>query len=655
MMGVLLAALLFTFPARAQQDVLPANTVSAGQVPGQGSDRLGIAHISFSTEITPAERYHQALALGAGWNRWPLYWNHVETAPGEFNWSEYDRQVRDDLAFGLNINAILIGVPAFFQEDDVMQGLNAPVFEDGTDVPEPGKALNPDNPWVNFVYAAVKRYKPGGELGLSEGITVWEVWNEPDLPAFWQGSIREYARLLKISYLTIKFADPDAQVMVGGLLYPTENNWLAQILNIYARDPMAANHNQFMDIVAIHNYSDPWRSGWLGLYARETLEAYGIERPVWLNETGVAVWDDYPGPVWEPTSVNRATRTQQAWFFIQSAAYAWAYDVEKVFYHQLYDDCGDQPAGTNFTPHQGEQCTTDAPCFGDAFGLYRNTSAALCFSWHPEAGTARPVARAYRLVAEIFGAEPFDNGEQVYLDNRVITLTFERPRTGERLMVMWNRTFDPVTLALEAEGNNAELLSLESQQLIMPDDDGFYQIPLPPAEPDNFANLQPLTDAAIGGMPFILIERPGDSTELTALNLDDALNAVQAAVVAPVAAVPGAVAPGTVGTLPPVRPTVDPAGDRVPPTAQVLALPPVSPSTFTVRWEGQDNSGIDYYLIWVRINGGEWTPWVETPLTSADYTGVSGNTYEFAAWAVDLAGNWSTNTNLQLQAGTRVE
>ena len=95
--------------------------------------------------------------------------------------------------------------------------------------------------------------------------------------------------------------------------------------------------------------------------------------------------------------------------------------------------------------------------------------------------------------------------------------------------------------------------------------------------------------------------------------------------------------------------------DTAPPTAYVLELSEVSEPTFVVSWGGADNSGIASYLIWVRVNGGEWHPWLNTLDTSATYTGSPGNTYEFAAWAVDLAGNWSENIDLQPQASTRVE
>ncbi|MCC6803426.1 MAG: hypothetical protein IT319_11110, partial [Anaerolineae bacterium] len=52
--------------------------------------------------------------------------------------------------------------------------------------------------------------------------------------------------------------------------------------------------------------------------------------------------------------------------------------------------------------------------------------------------------------------------------------------------------------------------------------------------------------------------------------------------------------------------------------------------------------------------GGTWEKWLETSAVQADYAGASGSTYEFALWAVDLAGNWSENIDLVPQAVTTV-
>lgn len=640
------------------------------------ADRLGIAHISTASDLTPIERYQQALLLGAGWNRWPLYWNWVQPAANVWDWTDYDRQVRYDLAHGLQINAILLGIPDFYGDGDSIQGLHEPIFFDGTDDPAPGKAINPANPWARFVYAAVNRYQPGGELAAEAdlppgaGIRVWEVWNEPDLEDFWRGGVQDYARMLKVAYITVKQADPQAQVMFGGLLYPTQRNFMARVLNIFANDPQADDFNWYFDIAAVHSYADPWRSGWLVLYVRQTMIEFGLRRPIWLNETGVPVWDDYPGPVWQPLSPARASSEQQAHYLIQSAVYAWAEGAEKVFFHQLYDDCGDQPAGTDFPVHNGELCDpTDATvlCAGDAHGMFRNVTGSVCFSQHPAPGTPRPVTRAYRLLAEVFGREPFEAARrQPFIEDRFATFVFERPHSGQRITVMWNRSVRPGTLRLPAAGQNGQLISLDGQFLALPDIDGAYSIPLPPADPQQVPTRQAVTAATsddndngeaaesvpgwlpIGGAPYILIEQVGGQVTPISVNLDVLDVPPPAAVIAD--------AP----TQPPPRPTTDPALDTRPPIASVLELPAISEPTFTVSWRGIDDSGIAGYLIWVRVDGGDWQPWLETPpdavelQTSAIYTGTPGSTYDFAAWAVDLAGNWSENVNLRPQATTRI-
>ena len=481
------------------------------------ASRLGITHISLAEEPTSADRYAKALELGAGWNRWPLYWDRIEPELGEMDWADYDRLVRDDLANGLQINAILLGRPGFAADDDgSIVGLQLPIFADGSDFPEPDKELNPDNLWANFVFVAVNRYRPGGVLAqesdlLSEqGVRVWEVWNEPDLEMFWQGGIDDYARLLKVAYIAAKQADPESIVMFGGLLYATDDNWLARVLAIFENDPLREDFNWYMDQVAIHNYGYPWRSGWLTTVARQSLSAYNLRRPLWLNESGVRVWDDYPGPLWADEDsdllIQRVTADQQASFFIQSSAFAWSEGADVVFFHQLFDDCGDQPAGTDFEFHTGDLCTGDNACFGDAYGLFRNEASSICFAQHPEPGTARPAAAAFDLLAEVFGAETFEKPRRQRLaNNRVQVIAFERPATSERVYVIWNRTFEPLTFDLPASNDSARLYTLTSRQQIQAENRA-YTLRLDAAQPDHYPELQFGDPSAIGGPPVIVIE-----------------------------------------------------------------------------------------------------------------------------------------------------
>lgn len=666
----LLSSLQFS-PLQAQVPVptSPPGQLSVFDAAYIRNPRLGLAHVSAAEGGTSSDRYRQALRLGAGWNRFPIYWDRIEKSPTAFDWSAYDRQVADDLLYRLNINAILLGRPDFYAEGDNRErfaGLNLPIFADGTDIPAPGKAINPENPWANFVFQAVDRYRPGGVLSQrgtlppGVGITTWEMWNEPDVKLFWSASIAEYARLLKVGYLAAKQAAPDARVMFAGLLFSTEDNWLARVLAIYQQDSSAPANNWYMDAVAVHAYADPWRTGWLVLNVRQTFIAYGITKEIWVTEHGAPVWDDYPGPTWTADTpdarTRRVTQTQQAYYLIQSAIYGWSEGADVLIFHQLYDDCGDQPAGTNFPPHSGELCVGDTLCSGDAHGLFRNLDSSVCFSQHPQPGTPRPAADAYQVLAHMFHGTfralgeieiPF---EQISTQqpSHIYAAAFEMG-DGRQITVLWNKRLEPITVALPALGTQAYGFMLESSHVLTPDENGQYRLMLPPATPDDFPTLQPGAQAAIGGSPVFLIERPGGAVDSVTLRRDFAMTPPIIEFMPVSTPTPQAV------TETPPRPTIDPANDSTPPQARMNPLPVTSPATFQVSWRGEDNGGIDVYLVWVRVDRGEWVAWLETADTQAEYTGVAGSLYEFDVWARDLAGNWSPETTLTAEAATRVE
>jgi hypothetical protein len=490
-----------------------------GVAPAQIVPQLGIAQIASIDIPSDPVRYQRARDLGATWNRFPVYWDRIETRAGRYDWDAYDELIEVDTAYGLQPLPILLGIPAIHRVGDSIDHLYAPIFHDDSDDPAPNKPINPNNPWAAFVRAAVERYMPGGTLSQAlqwdgeRGVRVWEVWNEPDYEPFWSAGPSVFARLLKVAYLSIKTIDPGAVVMFGGLLYPTSNNFLAEVLNIYVNDASAPAHNWYMDVVGVHNYGDAWRSGWLTLYTRQTMIAFGFERPIWLTETGVPVWDDYPGATWAEQSPRArdgyATQEQQADFLIQSAAYAWSEGASHIFYHQLYDDCGNQPPGTNFPPHDGDLCTPGEICFGDAFGVYRNPANAVCFAQHPQPDTARPVAEAFRLLADAFGGVPM-NARGIVNDARtdgIITIEFARATTNEWITVAWNTAQTPRALSLPARSGSARLLSRTERETILPTL-GAYRIDLAPAAMPRQRFLPPDERFAIdiGGAPIIVIE-----------------------------------------------------------------------------------------------------------------------------------------------------
>lgn len=664
-----IALLLCAAPAQAQDGAIRSPT-------------LGINHISAPNDPNPDPRYRNALLLGAGWNRWPLYWNAVENTPGNYDWSGYDRLAANDVGYGLRTNAILLGIPQHQMENGRMRGIYEPVFSDGSDIPG-NSAPNPNNPYAQFVYNAVMRYKPGGTLARQlgwqgeQGIRIWEAWNEPDLRMFWSGSVQDYARLLKVTYLVVRQADPLAKVMFAGLAYidPDWNDYLARTLGYFQQDPLRDTYNWFFDIAAVHTYTNPERTWQMVRRMKQVLAAYGLDRPVWVNESGVPVWDDYPGQTWTAGSPGarqfRGTMQEQAIYMIESTALAWAAGAEVVFHFQLYDDCGNQASGTNFPPDSGQA--------GDAYGLFRNDRDNSCFRESPQPNTPRPAASTFYRMAQVFGGRMFNGGQRISLNGRGTALVFSLsplqgvanygPVTGgssgninERALVLWNNSRERLVVEIPASGQSAVLYDMYGVDYMLTPQNGIYTIGLPAVQQSDFPQLAWSEVSRISGAPYILVEQvegvPAslDRMQVRGSEVPPSTTSILEAATRPpeLAFVPTPLPTQTPAPTPTPRPTTDPALDTVPPLPIMLAMPEVSPVTFTVRWNALDNSGIASYLVWVRVNGGAWENWLETSATQALYYGEPGNTYEFALWAVDLAGNWSSNVELEPQAVTRV-
>jgi subtilase family serine protease len=97
---------------------------------------------------------------------------------------------------------------------------------------------------------------------------------------------------------------------------------------------------------------------------------------------------------------------------------------------------------------------------------------------------------------------------------------------------------------------------------------------------------------------------------------------------------------------PPISNTLD----RRAPGSAVVALPPNSSGVIRVKWSGTDDeqagdeqiptSGLTRFDVYVRVDNGQWTLWLEdTDLLESDYLASAGHTYMFYSVAKDLAGN----------------
>jgi polysaccharide biosynthesis protein PslG len=111
-----------------------------------------------------------------------------------------------------------------------------------------------DGAYAAYLAALIGRYGPRGSFWAQNPsiprmpIREWQIWNEPDVPAFWNPPFaRTYVALLRAAHAAIKRADPGAKVVLGAL---TGYAWsgLRQVYRIRGA-------RRFFDVVSVDAYT----------------------------------------------------------------------------------------------------------------------------------------------------------------------------------------------------------------------------------------------------------------------------------------------------------------------------------------------------------------------------------------------------------------
>src|SRR5207248_920465 len=107
------------------------------------------------------------------------------------------------------------------------------------------------NRFASFAEAAARRYAP-------LGISAWEIWNEPNVKAFWQPAPDpgRYVDLLRATVRALRGVDPRARVISGGLAASATTEGDISQLD-YLADFCTAGGAELVDAVGYHPYSFP--------------------------------------------------------------------------------------------------------------------------------------------------------------------------------------------------------------------------------------------------------------------------------------------------------------------------------------------------------------------------------------------------------------
>nr|WP_290668108.1 cellulase family glycosylhydrolase [Ardenticatena sp.] len=289
-----------------------------------------------------------------------LRWDHIEATRGTYDetfLASLDEDLRSLASVpGMQTTVVIFGTPLWAQA--YPYAYCGPIRDDALD------------DFARFVRDMVNRYK-----GAPYHINSWEIWNEPDGPTNVDPSSQSvewgcfgdytktepyfgaerYVKVLKTAYSAIKSADPDAEVVLGGLLLgcnpveqlPPNDPWCPEA-GTFFEGILAYGGGAFFDTLAYHAYTtwDGTNTDWdlnqpvwqsfggstLGKLAflQETMAAYNVRGKRIIMNEGSLLCDE--------TQTNCLTpeREQaQAVYAVRLYTRAWAHGIDAVYWYTL--------------------------------------------------------------------------------------------------------------------------------------------------------------------------------------------------------------------------------------------------------------------------------------------------------------------------------
>lgn len=245
--------------------------------------------LGFNVHQSDAVGLNATKDAGLSWVRIDLNWLQAEPTQGTYDWTVIDSVVDKAVAKNLKVLAVVAYGPAWASSGDKKgDGPN-------NDVPNAGT-------YAAFVTAVVNRYQAK--------VTHYEMWNEPNLGQFWEGTTQDYLdRVLVPGADAVHAACATCKVVGPGLAtVGTEYaSWMEGVLtnaadkldivsgHIYAQFPDGSGSGAGFTSDSFFNKLDDHRVIKLGsvtvyegpLSFHEELVKHGVTKDFWLTETGI--------------------------------------------------------------------------------------------------------------------------------------------------------------------------------------------------------------------------------------------------------------------------------------------------------------------------------------------------------------------------------
>ncbi len=243
------------FQNTIQYGTANGQTASEGKIPI--SNPFGVCHGWGNTPTDASDLKKQGVQI----TRNDITWAAVEPENGTYNFKHYDDFFGNISAKNIEALAIL----------DYGNG-NIYGSRYANHIP-----IEQVPHWLSFVNATVSRYQ--------NLVKYWEIWNEPNLDGFWNGTDAEFFYLLNQTAHLIRSINSSLIILAPGISGHNPN-YLSSMIEYMG----AETFNSVIDVLNYHPYSGS-NAEIIDSKAKQVksvAEKYGFDGEIWVTEVGIS-------------------------------------------------------------------------------------------------------------------------------------------------------------------------------------------------------------------------------------------------------------------------------------------------------------------------------------------------------------------------------
>ena len=368
-------------------------------------DCFGIVHAS--RPIVNGDRQFLD-EMGITWTMGTFSWNSIEREQGTFNFSSFDTFVDSTKSTGRKI-AVTLGYQADW------------LYPKG----ESKRYISPENipHFLRYIEEIVNHYKGR--------VDVWNIWNEPNIKRFWDGTYEDFFELSKRTAQKIRETDPDAYIIGGA--YTRAPKRLIKKMN-------KAGCMENLDGLAFHPYArNPEGSMRLLDKFVRIMSDINFKGDVWITEIGHPTGGLYP---------HKTTLEKLPSYVVKELCGAAARGTKATLWYQLFDryNEGEVPP-SKFNLMESEKY------FGLVYPDYKRKDAAYAFA----------------LCGNLIPGSRYTPGflQREKIPSSIVSVCFLEGKSGNNTLVLWNdrKCTKKATLYLDAPATLYDITTGKGQPL----------------------------------------------------------------------------------------------------------------------------------------------------------------------------------------------